>query len=324
MEIILSGSIAYDYLMRFPGRFAEHLIQDKLEHVSLSFLVDDMTKHWGGVAANIAFTMGLLGQSPKLFGTVGKDFGDYRTHLEAVGVDCSTIRQSDDVFTASFFANTDVDNNQIASFYAGAMSLAKNYTLADVSANKPDLVVISPNDPAAMLALSEECRQRGIRFVADPSQQVPRLNGDELRRSVEGAYLLVVNQYEMDVILSKTGMTQDELQAAVETLIITQGKNGATIFEGDKITQVGVFETDDIKDPTGVGDAFRAGLLCGIAQDWPLELSAEVGSLCAAYVLEQVGTQSHRFTPADFIERFRTQYDDKGRLDILLHTQSNK
>lgn len=317
MDIILSGSIAYDYLMRFPGRFSEHFIQDKLDNVSLSFLVDDMTKHWGGVSANIAFTMGLLGQKPKLFGTVGKDFGDYRTHLEAVGVDCSTVRQDDSVFTASFFANTDIENNQIASFYAGAMSLAKNYTLADVYAGKPDLVVISPNDPLAMLQQADECRERGIRFVADPSQQVPRLNGEELHRAINGAHLLVVNEYEMEVILSKTGMEMSELRKIVDVLIVTQGKRGAAIYEGDTLTQVGVFETDDIKDPTGVGDAFRAGLLCGMAQGWSWELSAEVGSLCAAYVLEQVGTQSHHYTVDEFITRFRTQYDDKGLLDSL-------
>jgi adenosine kinase len=319
MDIIVSGSIAYDYLMRFPGQFADHLMAEHLHQISVSFLVDDMTKHWGGVAANICYSMGMLGLHPKLFGTVGRDFSDYRTHLEAAGVDCSTVRQHDDVFTASFFANTDLDNNQIASFYAGAMAYANQYTLADVYPGKPDLVVISPNDPQAMLNLTEECRQRGIRFVADPSQQVPRLTGDELRSSVHGAHLLVVNAYEAEIICKKAEMTMQQLRNEVEILIVTQGKNGADIYEGDRLTRVGVFDTDDIKDPTGVGDAFRAGLLRGIASGWPLEMSAEVGSLCAAYTLEQVGTQNHAYTVADFVERFRTQYDDEGRLDELLN-----
>lgn len=318
MDIIVSGSIAYDYLMRFPGHFTEHLIKEQLHQISVSFLVDEMTKHWGGVAANIAYTMAMLGLKPKLFGTAGRDFTDYRQHLEQAGVDCSTVRQHDDVFTASFFANTDRDNNQIASFYAGAMAYAKNYRLADVYTGKPDLVVISPNDPLAMIQLTEECRERGIRFVADPSQQVPRLSGDELRKIIEGAYLLVVNAYEAEIIGKKTGLMPGQLRNLVNILIITQGKNGADIYENGDISHVGVFDTDDIKDPTGVGDAFRAGLLRGVASGWPLKLSAQVGSLCAAYTLEQIGTQNHAYTIADFVKRFRTQYDDAGVLDDLL------
>jgi adenosine kinase len=318
MDIVVSGSIAYDYLMRFPGQFNEHLIKEQLHQISVSFLVDDMTKHWGGVAANIAYTVAMLGLKPKLFGTVGRDFGDYRKHLENAGVDCSTVRLHDDVFTASFFANTDNDNNQIASFYTGAMAYAKDYTLSSVYAGKPDLVVISPNDPTAMLQLSDECRERGIQFVADPSQQVPRLSGEELLRSIQGAYLLVVNAYEAEIIGKKTGLTAQQLRDQVEILIITQGKDGADIHENGDVTHVGVFDTDDIKDPTGVGDAFRAGLLRGIASGWSLELSAKVGSLCAAYTLEQVGTQNHAYTLEEFVQRFRTQYDDQGALDALL------
>lgn len=318
MDVIVSGSIAYDYLMRFPGRFADHLIKEHLHQVSLSFLVDEMTKHWGGVAANITYNMALLGLQPRLFGTVGRDFGDYRSHLETVGVDCSTVRQSDDVFTASFFANTDLDNNQIASFYAGAMSLAKDYTLADIYPGKPDLVVISPNDPEAMLQLSDECRTRGIPFVADPSQQVPRLDGKDLRRCIDGAHLLVVNAYEAEVICKKTGMSMNDLRENVNILIVTQGKDGSDIYENGHFTHVDVFPTDNILDPTGVGDAYRAGLLRGIASGWSLELSAQVGSLCATYVLEQVGTQNHTFNRSEFVNRFRTHFDDGGILDSLL------
>ncbi|MEO0561398.1 MAG: carbohydrate kinase family protein [Chloroflexota bacterium] len=318
MDIIVSGSIAYDYLMRFPGKFSDHLIPEHLHQVSVSFLVEDMTKHWGGVAANIAYNMAMLGLYPKLFGTVGRDFGDYQTHLENVGVDCSTVRMNEKVFTASFFANTDVDNNQIASFYSGAMADARNFSLADIYNGKPDLVVVSPNDPQAMLQLSDECRERGIRFVADPSQQVPRLSGEELIRSIDGAHLLVVNAYEAGVISNKTGLSAEQLRDKVDILVITQGKNGADIYENGDAIRVGVFDTDTIVDPTGVGDAFRAGLLRGIASGWSLELSAEVGSLCAAYTLEQIGTQNHSYTLPEFIERFRTQYNDNGVLDALL------
>jgi adenosine kinase len=287
MDIIVTGSIAYDYLMRFPGHFTEHIIREKLDQVSLSFLVEDMTKHWGGNAPNIAYSMALLGLRPKVMGTVGRDFGDYRLWLERAGVDCSTIRQIEDVFTASFFANIDLDNNQIGSFYSGAMAYARNYRIADVYDGIPDLVVISPNDPMAMLNLAEECRQRKIRFVADPSQQVARLNGAQLRQLIEGAYVLVVNAYESEVIANKTGLSLGDLRSQIEVVVVTRGKRGSEI---------------------------------GLARGWNLKLAGEIGALCATYVLEQVGTQSHFFTPEDFVRRFRSQFDDAGLLDSLLET----
>lgn len=318
MTIIVTGSIAYDYLMRFPGKFTDNLVTENLHQVSLSFLVEDMTKHWGGVAANISYTMGLLGLQPKLFGAVGRDFNDYRTWLTAVGVDCSTVRQLDDVFTASFFVNTDLENNQIAFFYSGAMARSRDYAIADVYDGIPDLVIVSPNDPLAMIQLTDECRQRGIRFVYDPSQQVPRLDGDELRRGMEGAYAMVVNGYEAGLICKKTAMTMDDLRREIDILVITQGKDGSHIYtNGDEIA-VPVAPVRQITDPTGGGDAYRAGLLCGITRGWPLKLAGEVGSLCAAYVLEQTGPQSHTFTLAEFAARFRETFDDAGLLDSLL------
>ena len=316
-DIVVTGSIAYDYLMRFPGNFTDHFIDGKLHSVSLSFLVDDMTKHWGGNGANIAYTLALLGFKPHLFGAAGRDFGDYRVHLESAGVDCSMVQQHDEVFTASFFVNTDLDHNQIASFYTGAMALAKNYSLADVGAGKPDMVVISPNDPAAMLQLAEECRQRDIPFMADPSQQIPRLDGEQLRQFITGAAFLVVNEYESEIIANKTGLTPDTIRNQVGTLIVTHGAKGAMIYN-DTATEVPVFATDNLLDPTGVGDAFRAGWLRGLAANLPLELSARMGALSATYAMEHVGTQSHTYTLPEFIARFRTQFDDDGALDTLL------
>lgn len=318
MDILVTGSIAYDYLMRFPGRFTEYFIKEQLHQVSLSFLVDEMTKHWGGVAANIAFNMALMGLRPKLVGTVGRDFPEYRAWLERVGVDTSTVRQIDEVFTASFFANTDLDNNQIASFYTGAMAYAKDYRLADVFDGQPDLVMISPNDPQAMSRLTQECRERGIRFIYDPSQQVPRLSGEELSRDMQGAYALVVNAYEAEIICQKTGQTLDDLCRQIEILVITQGARGSHIYQNRELIEVPAFPSDRIKDPTGVGDAFRAGLVRGLVSGWPMQLAGLVGALCATYVLEQVGTQNHRYTLAEFVERFRAQFDDNGLLDSLL------
>lgn len=320
MQIIITGSIAYDYLMRFPGRFTDHLIDGQLHQVSLSFLVDDMTKHWGGIAANIAYNAALLGLSPHLMGTVGRDFGEYRRWLEDAGVNTSTVQQIDEVFTASFFANTDLDNNQIASFYTGAMAYAKNYRLADVYDGTPDYVVISPNDPQAMMNLSEECRQRDIRFIYDPSQQVARFDGDQLKEGMQGAYVLIVNAYEAEMIAQKTGQTVEHLKQQFEVVVITRGKDGANIYEHGKEIQIPTFPVDTIKDPTGAGDAFRGGFLRGLASGWPLRLSGMVGALCAAYTLEHVGTQNHRFAPSEFVQRFRQNADDEGVLDELLET----
>jgi adenosine kinase len=320
MDIALAGSIAYDYIMRFPGKFEEHFIPGKLDRISLSFLVDEMTKHWGGVSANIAYTMGLLGQSPrpKLVGTVGKDFGDYRQWLEDAGVDTSAVRQIDDVFTASFFVNTDSVNNQIASFYTGAMAFAKNLTLAELLPQRPDLVVISPNDPQAMENYVDECAEAGIPFMYDPSQQVARFDGAPLTQGIAHARILICNEYEFELIMQKTGFSRDEIINRVPVVIVTLGEQGTHIFTEGRVIEIPVFPVQNIADPTGVGDAFRAGLLRGMAAGWDWELCGRVGALCATYVLENVGTQSHRYTPAEFVDRFRTEFDDGGQLDALL------
>ena len=318
MDTLITGSIAYDYLMRFPGRFQQHFIPGELHNLSLSFLVDDMTKHWGGVAANIAFTMAKFGLRPKLMGTVGRDFGDYRQWLENAGVDCSTVIQLDEVFTASFFANTDDDNNQLAFFYGGAMNLARNYRIADVLDAKPDLVVISPNDPLAMVNLCAECRERGIRFIYDPGQQVARLNGDELRQSLRGAHMIVVNIYEASVIYDKTGLTLEDLRDIVDIVVITASEKGSKIYLNGETLEVPAFAPKAIADPTGAGDAYRAGLILGLSKGLPMLVSAQIGALSATYALEVVGTQNHDFTLAEFVQRFRALADDGGQLDCLL------
>ena len=318
MQTLVTGAIAYDYLMRFPGRFREHFLSDELHDMSLSFLVDDMTKHWGGTAANIAFCMAKLGMRPKLMGTAGQDFGDYRQWLESNGVDCSTVIQLDDVFTASFFSNTDVDNSQLAFFYGGAMNRGRDYLIEDVTDDKPDLVVISPNDPVAMVKLCEECRRRGLPFMYDPGQQVARLNGDELACGMQGAYVLVVNLYEARIIYEKTGLGLDDLRDRAEIVIITESEKGSKIYTDGQVIEVGAFAPRAIADPTGAGDAFRAGLILGMSQGFPLKLSAQIGALNATYVLEVVGTQNHNFTLAEFVQRFRSLADDGGQLDSLL------
>ncbi|MHB8629530.1 MAG: carbohydrate kinase family protein [Aggregatilineales bacterium] len=323
-DVLISGSVAYDYLMRFPGRFKDHLLPENLHSLSVSFLVDDMTRHWGGVGANIAYTLALLGCRPRLMATVGQDFNEYRARLESVGVDTRGVVAIDKVFTASFFANTDVDNNQIASFYSGAMAYARDYTVAGTLDQMPEYGVISPNDPVAMRQTCDEFYQLKIPFMYDPSQQVPRLSGDELRFGIERCHTLVVNEYEWGMIVNKTGMTREDVLRHAKALIITFGKRGAEIYADGRLYETPVYPVPDegIIDPTGVGDAFRAGLIKGMMEGWPWEVTGRAAALCAAYVLEKVGTQEHHYTPEAFVARYRQVFDDDGVLDSMIHAKT--
>lgn len=317
MNIIVTGSIAYDYLMRFPGKFREHILADSLEQVSLSFLVEDMTRHWGGVAANIAYSMARLGLQPYLMGTAGRDFEPYRARLNAIGVDTSSVQQHDDLFTASFFCNTDEENNQIASFYSGAMQRASNYPLASVKV-QPDLVIVSPNDPQAMTNYTDECRQQGYRFVYDPSQQIARMNGDTLMHDMQGAALMIINEYEATMVQNKTGLSFDELRSHVEMLVITHGADGSEIFTNGDTIQVPAFAPTELLDPTGAGDAFRAGFITGLVYGFSLKTCGALGAMSATYTLEKIGPQGQDYTRPSFVRRLRAVYDDGGELDRLL------
>ncbi len=319
MNVIVTGSIAYDYLMCFPGRFAEHILPEQVDHLSLSFLVDEMRKQRGGCAANIAYNLALLGERPRLMGTVGQDFGEYREWLEAHGVDTSLTREEPDLFTASFFVNTDLDGNQIASFYAGAMARARDLSLRDVEIGGVDLVVISPNDPEAMVRYVEECRELGIPYLYDPSQQIVRLSGEALRAGIQGCDLLVVNEYEFELLQRRTGMTAEEVRAAPKrACVVTRGKEGSRIWAGGVVYEIPAVPPERADDPTGVGDAYRAGLIKGIALGLTWDLAGRMGSLAATYALEQPGPQNHRYTLTEFVARFRRYFDDRGLLDEVV------
>lgn len=316
MRIVVTGSIAYDYIMTYPGEFKDMLFAESLDHISVSFLVDDMTRHHGGNAANIAYSLALLGERPLLVGTAGQDFTEYRAALEAAGVDTSGARTYNDLFTASFFVSTDRRNNQIASFYTGAMARSSGHQL-DGMVTKDDLVIISPNDPIAMQNYVNYCKANGVKYVYDPSQQVARADGDVLNAGIDGAYLLIANQYEFTAITTKTGLTQGQILERVENLIITLGEQGADIFLPDQTIHIPAVPEDRIVDPTGVGDAFRSGLLKGLAAGWPWEVAGRLGSVAAVYVLEERGTQNHHFSRAEFVARYRKVFDDQGLLDSL-------
>jgi adenosine kinase len=323
MDIVLTGSIAFDYLMRFPGRFTDHILPEKLSSISLSFLVDSMVRQRGGIAPNIAYSYALLGGRPRLFATVGDDFEDYRLWLEAQGIDTSLVRTISGINSASFFANTDQDNNQIASFYPGAMSYAGELSFHDLDGDVPDLVFISPTDPAAMRSYVHECQELFIPYIFDPSQQLVRLPPEDIRQGVEGARALFVNEYEFSLIEKHTGMDLAEILNHVDFLVKTLAKNGARIYAGDERWEVEAFPTDVIRDPTGVGDAFRGGFLTGLRMGWDYELCGMVGSLSATYCLEALGPQGQSYTIDEYIARFREYFDDDRRLDRLLTEQEN-
>jgi adenosine kinase len=317
MDILLTGSVAYDYLMTFPGLFKEQILPSRLDSISLSFLVDSMAKKRGGIAPNIAYTMALLGEKPRIMATVGEDFGDYRAWLDAQGVDTTLMEVVPGLFTASFFATTDQDSAQIASFYPGAMGESARQSIKTLK-NKPSLVVVSPSAPDAMMKFPAECRELGIDYLYDPSQQVLRLEGHELARDMEGAKFLFCNDYEFGLISKKTGWSLDQMLEHVKVLVITRGKDGADLYSDGDAVHIPTVPEDEIVDPTGVGDAFRGGFLAGYSNGFDWKLCGEIGSLAAVYCLEQRGPQSHAYVRSDFVSRFRRHFDDAGKLDALL------
>ncbi|MGW1679020.1 carbohydrate kinase family protein [Saccharopolyspora sp. NPDC002376] len=304
--------------MHFPGRFTDQLVADNLAQVSLSFLVDDLVVRRGGAAANIAFALGLLGQRPVLIGAVGDDFADYRSWLERNGVDCSGVRVSEVAHTARFVCTTDEEFNQIASFYAGAMAEARNVELAPVLARTAvDLVLISPNDPLAMLRHADECRQRGYPFASDPSQQLARLDGEQVRRVVDGAEYLFTNKYEWGLLLQKTGWTESDVRDRVGVRITTLGASGAEVVgrDGERSLVPAVPDRGRV-DPTGVGDGFRAGFLAGVQTGLSWERSAQLGSLIAVHVLEVTGTQEWTLDHGRSLRRFTDAYGAAAAVEV--------
>jgi len=324
VPVLVSGSIATDHLMHFPGRFSQQLLADQLHKVSLSFLVDDLVVRRGGVAANIAFGMAQLGGAPVLLGAVGTDFDDYRSWLTRHGVDCQSVHVSSIHHTARFVCTTDEEMCQIASFYAGAMSEARLIELAPaVARTGAELVVISADDPAAMVRHSSECRERGFAFAADPSQQIARMSGRELASLIDGASLLFTNEYEKSLLESKTGLSEAEIMQRVDVRVTTLGSRGVEITgRGVDLLHVPIAKEHAKLDPTGVGDGFRAGFLTARSWDLSWERSAQVGSLLATLVLETVGPQEYQVRRDDFLKRLDESYGPDAAAEVRQHLAS--
>jgi adenosine kinase len=322
MRMLVTGSIATDHLMTFSGRFTDSLVADQLASVSLSFLADELQIRRGGVAANICYGLGNLGLSPVLVGAAGEDFGDYRAWLERHGVDTGGVHISEVHHTARFVCTTDLDQNQIATFYAGAMAEAREIELYPVASARggADLVVIGANDPEAMLRHTEECKFRGYRFVADPSQQLAAMDGADIRRLVDGAALLFTNEYEAALTEQKTGWTSAQILQQVGTRVTTLGAQGVRVERsGEEAIEVKVPPERSKADPTGVGDAFRAGFLAGVGWGVGLQRSAELGSMLATLVVETVGTQEYELERGQFLTRFTDFYGPEAAAEVRPH-----
>ena len=319
MRIAITGSIATDHLMTFPGRFVEQFIPEKMDRVSLSFLVDGLEIRRGGVAANIAFGLGVLGLNPLLVGAVGADFAPYRNWLTAHGVDCAGVRESAMHHTARFVCTTDADGNQIASFYPGAMSEDADIALAPLAEQVGglDLVLIGASDPGAMLAHTQECKDLGIPFAADLSQQLPRLAEQEVCALVDGSAYLFCNEYEEALIERRSGRTAAQILDNVGVRITTLGPAGAKIERaGQAAVLVGAVPETRKADPTGTGDAFRSGFLAAVAWGLSLERAAQLGNMLAVHVLETVGPQEYELKPGALAERFAAVYGPAAAAEV--------
>ena len=308
-RILVAGSLAFDFIMDFPGKFQDHILPEKLHIINLSFLVDRMRKQRGGCAGNIAYTLALLGERSRVVAAAGNDFDQYREYLEEQGVDTTGITTFPDEMTASCMITTDKANNQITGFYVGAMARARELSLKACSTPATRLAVIAPDDPPAMLRHSKEAREAGIPVIYDPSFQVIALDGQQLMEGADGAKALILNDYEFAVFQEKTGQTLDELRRRIELVVVTLGEKGSRIHTRDgRDLEVQPAKVKGVVDPTGAGDAYRAGFVYGLVRGEDLETCGRRGSVAAAYAVENYGTQNFTYTVEEFGQRYRENY----------------
>jgi adenosine kinase len=318
MRLIVTGSIAYDYVMVFPGHFQDHILPEKMHILSVSFLVDSMKRLHGGTAANIAYNLALLGERPEVVGTVGEDFADYRHWLDGKGVDTKGIKVIVGDFTASCFINTDLKHNQITAFYPGAMRHSATLSMKGAGLSSSDLVLIAPNDPAAMAAYAAECTELGIPYLYDPSMQAPRMTGVELEAGFKGAKVLTGNDYEFGMMAEKLGLDESRFRRKVPITVMTKGEAGALITVDGQEYEIPPASPTAVVDPTGAGDAYRAGFVKGMAAGFSWPVVGRLGALTAVYAIEHMGTQHHFYTIPEFVERYRSNFGASDEVDSLL------
>jgi len=307
-QVIVTGSLAFDQIMVFPGNFKDHILTDKLHAINISFLVSEMRKQRGGCAGNIAYTVALLGGDARVVGAAGRDFGEYRQWLVDRGVDVGGVRVFDNEITASCHITTDQADNQITGFFVGAMQYAGQLSLKELAGDRPAVAIVAPDDPSAMLRHCEEARESGLPFLFDPSFQVTAMEGEDLAKGAQGAAVLVMNDYEHAVFEKKTGKAGKAIFDLTEMLIVTLGGEGSKIILPDGEIHIPIAKVDDFLDPTGAGDSYRAGFTFGVIKGWELAVCGRMGSVASAFVVEQNGTQNHAYSKQDFAERYAANF----------------
>ncbi|CEF48434.1 unnamed protein product [uncultured bacterium] len=318
MRIFVTGSIAFDYIMVFPGRFRDHIIPDKMHVLSVSFLVDSLQRRRGGTAANIAYNLALLGGRPSVVGTVGEDFAEYRQWLESRGVETASIKVIPGEHTASCFINTDLQDNQITAFYPGAMAHAATISLHEVGVKPDDLVIIAPNDPRAINRYAAECTAAGIPYLFDPSMQLPRMDKAELEVGCKGAKILAGNDYEFGMMADKMGIAEADLRRRTPITVMTKGEAGALITVDGQEYDIPPARPEKVVDPTGAGDAFRSGFVLGMSKGFSWPTVGRLAALTAVYAIEQPGPQEHSYTIEQFVARYKENYGDSREVEGLL------
>lgn len=305
MQIYISGSLAFDRIMTFPDKFSNHILPDKLHILNVCFLVDGLDEKFGGTGGNIAYNLALLGENSVLLSQVGKDFSSYDTWLQKHGISVEGIRTIDHEFTAGAYITTDKSDNQITGFNPGAMKFPSQYDMTKLDASEA-LGIISPGNLGDMMDHPKYYRDNNIPFIFDPGQQIPAFSGEQLAEAFDGAEILITNDYELEMILKSTGMTKDDVVDRVAYLITTLGEKGSVINCKGEETAVAPAPVTNVVDPTGAGDAYRSGLLKGLAMGKTVVEAAKLGSVCAAYAVEHKGTQEHSFS----MEEFNTRYEE--------------
>ncbi len=309
MRIFVSGSLAYDRIMTFPGKFSDHILPDKIHILNVCFLVDGLDEKFGGTAGNIAYSLALLEEKPVILSAGGKDFGPYREWLERIGLPLGGIRVVKDEFTAGAYITTDQSDNQITGFNPGAMKHACGYEFGSFRASEC-LGIISPGNLDDMMNLPRFFRDKGIRYIFDPGQQIPAFNGDQLVDAIKGSHILITNDYELEMIMKATGLDKAEVLDLTDCMITTLGEEGSRVLRKGKVTDIPVAVVSQVLDPTGAGDAYRSGLIKGLAMGRSIEDSALMGAVCSAYAVERKGTQEHGFTFDEFRARYRDNFGD--------------
>ena len=307
MSIYVSGSLAFDRIMTFPGSFQDHILMDKLHMINVSFMVDGMDERRGGCAGNIAYSLGLLGEKPTIVAAAGRDFGPYAIVLENMGLPLEGIRRAEDIFTALCYITTDLNSNQITGFYPGAMSLPADFDFPAIDADK-DIAIISPGNVEDMRRLPGFYREKGVPYIFDPGQQLPVLTGNDLLAAIEGSFACITNDYELNMICKATGKSEDEIAARTQWLVTTLGAEGAQVRGHGENIRIAPVPISKVLDPTGAGDAHRAGLIKGLVHGLAMPEAARLGSVSASFALEKLGTQEHIFTPADFCQRYEAVF----------------